>query len=396
MSSPTEPAASVVVPTRNRARLLELTLETLSAQEGASFEVVVVDHGSSDTTASVCARYARRLPLETVSLPFRGTSISEPKNAGLEAAAAPLTIFVDSGILCPRGFVAAHVAAHADGAARLAWGRIHAFEEEDDAAELWGELRLDDVSVALVPPGLRDERPARLEECAAVPWLLAWGCNMSAGTDLLRGLGGFDPVFVGWGWDDLELAFRLELAGASVDPAPGADAVHYPHPRTPVAERWRTATENWLRAYDRHRHPALELWPTCWYWDYAPLLAELTRRLDLIPPELRALPRDGDPRAAGDVVWWGFEAGHDDRRAAVGFARPEPGQPARPGESFGLRTPFPDGRFDTAVVSRPYLDALRFHVNPVLLPLADHALREAERVARRVVVVDPAPAAVSA
>lgn len=51
---------SVVVPTRNRAALLERTLRSILAQQGPSLEVVVVDDGSEDATAAVVAAAGSR------------------------------------------------------------------------------------------------------------------------------------------------------------------------------------------------------------------------------------------------------------------------------------------------------------------------------------------------
>jgi hypothetical protein len=268
---------------------------------------------------------------------------------------------------------------------------VHAFEEQDAESRVWRRLALDAIDPSILPPELRDQRLLRWGDVEAIPWFFAWGCNFSAPTRTLRELDGFAASLVDWGWDDLELAFRLELAGVATELVEPAEAVHFPHPRAPIRDRWATATANWLRTYEAHRHPTLELWPTCWYWDYGPLLSGLAARLEAVPPHHRARPPSA-LAAFGDraTVWFGF-AGDDAARQgpSVGFARPARGRPAQAGESFGLRTPFPDANFQTAVVSEAYLSALAFHVNPVLLPLSQHAMREAVRVAHQVVVVAP-------
>jgi len=69
---PTAPSActiSVCIPTHNRAGDLAERMVELSAQTAKSFEVVVVDDGSTDTTAEVVADAARRgLPVRHVAL----------------------------------------------------------------------------------------------------------------------------------------------------------------------------------------------------------------------------------------------------------------------------------------------------------------------------------------
>src|SRR5687768_9619521 len=57
------PVLSVVVPTYNRAPLLERTLDSLARQSLARpYEVVVVDDGSTDDTSAVLRSWAARDP----------------------------------------------------------------------------------------------------------------------------------------------------------------------------------------------------------------------------------------------------------------------------------------------------------------------------------------------
>ena len=77
---------SVIIPTYNRASLLERSLESLTEQTlpRDSFEVVVVDDGSSDWTQSVCTKLADRVPLRYFRIENSG--ISAAKNLGVFAA----------------------------------------------------------------------------------------------------------------------------------------------------------------------------------------------------------------------------------------------------------------------------------------------------------------------
>jgi GT2 family glycosyltransferase len=103
---------SVVIPTHERAELLERCLQSLTTQTlpRSQFEVVVVDDGSSDGTASVCERLGEDLPLRCFRIERSGTAAA--KNLGLFASRAPLVLFFDDDDLADPALLAAHLEAH--------------------------------------------------------------------------------------------------------------------------------------------------------------------------------------------------------------------------------------------------------------------------------------------
>ena len=81
---------SVVVPTRNRAPLLEVCLGALRSQAGVSFEVIVIDDGSTDGTQWVASAGA------DVSLRNeRSTGPAGARNRGIRAATGAFVAFTD-------------------------------------------------------------------------------------------------------------------------------------------------------------------------------------------------------------------------------------------------------------------------------------------------------------
>jgi glycosyltransferase involved in cell wall biosynthesis len=98
------PAVSVILPTRNRADQLRKTLadvDALTAPPGLTWEVVVIDNGSTDQTPAVAAVVAdldRRSPgrFRCVAEPVAGRSSA--LNAGVKAAAGQLLLFVDDDV----------------------------------------------------------------------------------------------------------------------------------------------------------------------------------------------------------------------------------------------------------------------------------------------------------
>jgi glycosyltransferase involved in cell wall biosynthesis len=92
---------SVVIPSFNRAALLPITLRTILAQTLAPHEIIVVDDGSTDTTASVLACFAPRV--STLRIANAGSIVA--RNVGLRAASGAFVAFCDSDDLWQPDFL---------------------------------------------------------------------------------------------------------------------------------------------------------------------------------------------------------------------------------------------------------------------------------------------------
>lgn len=88
------PAVSVILPTFNRANTLSRAIRSVLAQTFADFELIIVDDGSTDHTASVVGQCndsrVQYLPLETNS------GCSAARNAGIAVARGQWLAFQDS------------------------------------------------------------------------------------------------------------------------------------------------------------------------------------------------------------------------------------------------------------------------------------------------------------
>jgi glycosyltransferase involved in cell wall biosynthesis len=92
-----QPKLSVILPTFNRAASLPHALGALLRQSAdpTSYEVVVVDNNSTDGTADVVAQHDRRR-VRLVAESRQGLSYA--RNAGLQAARAPIVAFTDDDV----------------------------------------------------------------------------------------------------------------------------------------------------------------------------------------------------------------------------------------------------------------------------------------------------------
>ena len=78
---------SVYIPTKNRAKLLAIAIESVRAQTHQDFEVIVVDDGSTDETQSYLAQLAAQEPRLRYNHPTRslreGPSLAMPRSPPL-------------------------------------------------------------------------------------------------------------------------------------------------------------------------------------------------------------------------------------------------------------------------------------------------------------------------
>ncbi|MCC6316236.1 MAG: glycosyltransferase [Gemmatimonadaceae bacterium] len=91
------PACSVIVPARNAAGMLPRTLGAICGSDlpRDQWELIVVDDGSTDETASVAARYADTV----VRLPGRANGPAYARNRGFEVSLGEVVMFFDADVV---------------------------------------------------------------------------------------------------------------------------------------------------------------------------------------------------------------------------------------------------------------------------------------------------------
>ncbi len=199
---------SVVIPTFNRADQLERCLDALSAQSAraGSYEVVVVDDGSTDGTPLLLRSYRAPFALRIERQENRGQPAA--LNRGIEIAAAPVCLFVDDDVVATPALVAEHFRAQRDAGGAIGLGALR--------------LRLESRGgLARYFAAWWTEHYARLDEGTTIPDF--WDCysgNLSAPTHVLREIGSFDAS-LGRSFD-VELAYRLVSRGLPIVYVPTA------------------------------------------------------------------------------------------------------------------------------------------------------------------------------
>jgi GT2 family glycosyltransferase len=208
---------SVVLPCWNARATLARALEALAAQDVApgTFEVVIVDDGSTDDTAAVARQAATPFPLRVIRQPNRG--LAAARNAGAALATGEILLFLDPDVFADPGLVAAHLRHYRGTPERLAvQGRT--IPDPDALVTLF-------MQSTHCLPDLTVRRREDLSPFHVV------GRNFSIHRTSFEALGGFDEGFVGYGWEDVEFALRFRRAGGRIRYDPEALGIHH-HPLT--------------------------------------------------------------------------------------------------------------------------------------------------------------------
>lgn len=211
------PALSVIVPTKDRARILARHLDALAASEGVAphdVEVLVIDDGSDgDETARVLDAARDRVPFTLVTIRQPNAGQAAARNRAMADARAPIWLFLNDDTIATPRLLAEHLATHA--------------AYPDDADGVLGRVTLA-PEIPLTPARALhlDHMWARLDPDPVLEWHNFWTTNVSVKASFLtRHALVFDPEmrFV---HDDTEFGLRLHEHGFRLHYAPAALGYH--------------------------------------------------------------------------------------------------------------------------------------------------------------------------
>ncbi len=202
---PNPPRISVVICAYNAERTMDACLASLRELRYPNYEVVVVDDGSTDRTAEIARRYPE---FRLISQPNRGLSVA--RNVGMEAASGEIVAYTDSDCVVDPDWLTylAYKFVQSDFAGV---GGPNLPPPEDSAVAAY---------VAAAPGG-----PTHVlvsdEVAEHIP-----GCNMAFRRQVLRQIGGFDPLHRAAG-DDVDVCWRLQNEGYRIGFSAAAQVWHF-------------------------------------------------------------------------------------------------------------------------------------------------------------------------
>jgi GT2 family glycosyltransferase len=233
--------ATVVVPTCGRPQVLRRTLEALTHMDYPDYEVLVVDNaphrpGTKDVVDAYGERNRR---VRYLPEPRRGAS--NARNRGLAEARGPIVAFADDDVVVDQGWLGALAEGFLDERVAGVTGLVVASELETPA-QLWIEQyggfgkgcrrqRFDQAGFETEDgAGFRRVQAAPGSLYPYSPGVFGSGANMAFRADLLRRLGGFDPL-LGSGatmlsGEDIDVLLRVVLEGRAIVYNPAAIVWH--------------------------------------------------------------------------------------------------------------------------------------------------------------------------
>ncbi|PYG87852.1 glycosyltransferase involved in cell wall biosynthesis [Ruminiclostridium sufflavum DSM 19573] len=207
--------ASIVINTKDRISRLHTVLKALEGQVDNSVEVILVFDGCEDETLNTYSKINFSYPItEIVSKKNVGRSAS--RNLGAKKAKGEIIIFIDDDRVPCRNFVKMHIEGHKEPCILLGNRKdIHMMEYKLEKMMLSQEELysfLDDMeSNATIAFDSHDKLLRKLLFFRYNPiiWIVFYTGNVSLERESLLKAGLFDENFKGWGYEDLELGYRL-------------------------------------------------------------------------------------------------------------------------------------------------------------------------------------------
>jgi glycosyltransferase involved in cell wall biosynthesis len=265
------PYVSIVMPTYNRQARLARVLDALDRQQidAGAFEVVIVDDGSTDGTASYLAAQRRAYALRAIHQTNSGPA--RARNAAVAESRAELLLFLDDDVEPSQELVSEHLASHEREKDVVVMGPMASLKQYRQAWVAWEQAKLEEQYAAMIRG---DWEPTFRQ---------FWTGNASVAREHVQAAGGFNPDFLRA--EDVELGYRLHSRGLKFRFNPRALGLHH-------AER---SLSSWELMHRRYGELEVKIFGM---WDDAALITILAKNWRGLHPATRWLVRQslGKPR----------------------------------------------------------------------------------------------------
>ncbi len=221
---------SIIVPAYNAEKNISACLDALQSQTLKADAVIVVDDGSTDSTAKMISQYYPRIRL--ISQTNQGPA--KARNRGARDAKTDIIVFIDSDCIPEKNWLEEMIKPFADAAVVGVQGAYKTRQTSLVA-------QFDQMDIEY-----RYMRMQKSQESRKLDWIATYSAAYR--TQVFLAFKGFDETFPKASGEDAELSYRLAEKGNILIFNPRA-IVYHTHPAT----LWNYLRVKFFRAYWRMR-----------------------------------------------------------------------------------------------------------------------------------------------
>ena len=245
MSNDSRPVVSIIVPARNEEASLAACLQSLIAQTGIDYEIIVVDDASTDHTAELARSFTRgrvradvhvRPAVRLISapqLPANWTGKNNAMAAGAKIAKGKWLLFTDADTVHSPGSLARAVAEAEEHRVDLL-----SYSPEQDVRTFWEK-----AVMPVIFAELATTYPPRAVNDPASPIAAANGQYMLISREAYDAVGGHAAIADNL-LEDVAMARLVKSSGRKIFFRYGGDAV-----RTRMYRSWAQMKEGWTKNF---------------------------------------------------------------------------------------------------------------------------------------------------
>lgn len=211
--------ASIVINTKDRFTRLYIVLKALEDQVDENIEVIVVCDGCSQETLDNLNKVKLSYPVRSI-VSHNNLGRAAARNIGAKAATGDIVIFIDDDRVPGSDFIRKHIVAHRERCVVLGNRSDILLSEAEIGVIVSSEQALKQFIHNLASKATKawDSQESLLRRVLffrsnPLKWLLFYTGNVSIERDDLVKVGFFDENFKGWGYEDLEIGYRLHKEG---------------------------------------------------------------------------------------------------------------------------------------------------------------------------------------
>jgi glycosyltransferase involved in cell wall biosynthesis len=204
------PRVSIVIPVYNSRKTIEKCIESLLLLDHESFEIIIVDDGSTDGTPELCDQHAE---IHLIRLSRGGPS--RARNVGIAAARGEFVAFTDGDCLVDAQWLKELEVPFADPRIAGTGGDQKSPDDETQAGRIVQEFL---KTIGFITGYIKTD--AKLRETEHNP-----SCNSMYRKQVLLDVGGFDESL--WPGEDVELDLKIVRKGHKLVYNPSAVVFHY-------------------------------------------------------------------------------------------------------------------------------------------------------------------------